>query len=264
MINLTNQPALFTLIKSLRIKNMVMTVMSEVKGKVSQIDEGELFTYDDVAALNKDSYALSKALSRLVNNGTIERLRKGVFYKPKKTKFGKLKPTEKQILDLILSDKIDSSGYITGIMVYNDFGLTTQISNEIEVATPNPKKAEKIGKLKIRYVKGIAPQKVGDIEKLQILDTLKNFKRIPDRNDELFIKILKSKIKGLSFKDLLRLIDLSQKYNSGTRALLGAILELMKHANLAIELKKTLNRLTNYKLGISESALPNKQNWNIR
>ena len=190
-----------------------MTVMGKVREKVNQIDDGELFTYDDVELLHMDSYALSKALSRLVNNGTIERLRKGVFYKPRKTKFGKLKPTEKQILELVLSNKVDSSGYITGLVVYNNLGLTTQIPNEVEIATPNPKKAEKIGKLKIRYVKGIAPKLESDIEKLQILDTLKNFNRIPDRNDELFVKLLKEKIKNLSDEELSRLFDLSEKYN---------------------------------------------------
>ena len=240
-----------------------MTVMSKVRDKVSQIDEGQLFTYDDVGLLNKDSYALSKALSRLVNNGTIERLRKGVFYRPKKTKFGELKPTEKQILELVLSKRVDSKGYITGLIVYNNLGLTTQIPNEVEIATPNPKKAEKIGKLKIRYIKGIAPKLKSDVEKLQILDTLKNFKRIPDRNDELFVKLLKRKIKNLSDEDLSRLIDLSNRYNPGTRALLGAILELLEYDMLSAKIKTTLNKLTKYKLGISEEVLVNKKKWNI-
>ncbi|GJM36146.1 MAG: hypothetical protein DHS20C18_51470 [Saprospiraceae bacterium] len=240
-----------------------MTVMSKIKERINQIEEGQLFTYDDVELLNKDSYALSKALSRLVNDGIIERLRKGVFYKPRKTKFGKLQPTEKQILELILSNKTSSNGYITGLIVYNNFGLTTQIPNEVEIATPNPKKAEKIGILKVRYVKGIAPKLESDIEKLQILDALKNFKRIPDRNDELFVKLLKRKISNLSDEDLSRLIDLSKKYSPGTRALLGAILELMEYDKLSAKLKVTLNKLTKYRLGISGEALPNKQNWSI-
>lgn len=260
--NLTKWNTLLNL-ASEESKSRIMTVMSKVKEKVNQMDEGQLFTYDDVGLINKDSYALSKALSRLVNNGTIERLRKGIFYKPKKTKFGELKPTEKQILKLVLSDRIDSSGYITGLIVYNNLGLTPQIPNEVVIATPNPKKAEKIGKLKIRYVKGIVPKLESDIEKLQILDTLKNFKRIPDRNDELFVKLLKKKIGNYSDEDLSRLIDLSEKYNPGTRALLGAILELIEHDKLSAKIKSALNSLTKYKLGISEKALTNKQNWNI-
>lgn len=240
-----------------------MTVMSKVKEKVGKFEEGQLFTYDDISLSNKDSYALSKALSRLVESGLIERLKKGVFYKPKKTKFGKLKPTEKQMLELILSNNINSNGYIAGPAIFNKFGLTTQVPNEIVIATSAPKKPEEIGKLKIRYVKGIAPKSESDIKKLQILEVLKNFKRIPDRNDELFVKIIKEKIKVLSNKDLDRLFELSKEYNPGTRALLGAIVELMEYYKLSTKIKKTLNKLTKYRLGISEKILPNKQIWNI-
>lgn len=240
-----------------------MTVMSKIKEKINGFDEGQLFTYDDIDLSSDSSFATSKSLSRLVKNGYIERFKKGVFFKPKKTRFGKLRPNESQIIDLIMSNAANSDGYLTGINIYNRLGLTTQISNEITIASSFPQKSKQIGSLKIVFVKGISPKSEEDIELLQLLDAIEDFKKIPDRNDDTFVKIISNHIVNYSKDIQSRILELSKKYKPRTRALLGAILELNDLNEFSNEIKSTLNSLSKYKIGIEDKALPNKNNWSI-
>ena len=240
-----------------------MTVISKVRKKIDTFDEGQLFTYNDIDLPANDSFAVSKALSKLVKSSSIERFKKGVFFKPKKTKFGRLQPSESQVIELVMSNTTNLNGYLTGLTIYNRLGLTSQISNQISIASSFPRKSKKIGSLKIVFVKGISPKSKADIELLQLLDAIKDFKKIPDRNDDTFIKILSNRIINYPRNRQIRILELSKKYTPRTRALLGAILELNNLDEFSSEIKLTLNSLSKYKLGIEEKVLPNKNNWSI-
>lgn len=236
------------------------TIAGQIQKQINNTKTGVLFTYHDFKFSQGKIEALSQTLSRLVKKGIIERLRKGVFYKPQKTKFGNIKPSETEILRSMIDP---SNSYVTGLNVFNNLGLTTQISNEVVIATPKPKKRQNIHGLKIKYVKGLKPEQENDIQKLQLLDALKNFKTIPDKDTQLFIKIIEKKLDNLARKDLKRLINLAKKYNPATRALLGAVLESMDILELSEELKITLNKTSKYSLNVPEEVLPNKKNWSI-
>ena len=193
-------------------------------------------------------------------SGVVSRYKKGIYYKPKKTILGNLKPSESKEIELLAKD-----GYVTGSTIYNEWGLTTQISNEVVIASDKPKRAKFINndKVKVRYVIGIKPKKERDIPKLQLLDVLKRVKEIPDRDDKALIVLLKERIRNYKNEELDRLIQLAKEYNPATRAFLGAILELLKLNSYTKELKETLNKLSVFKIPISDEALPNKQNWQI-
>ena len=240
-----------------------MTVMSKVKERIDSLAEGQLFDYSEFDWSSNDSFAVSKALSRLVKRGSIERYRKGVFFKPQKVRFGKLQPNEGQVVKLVMSSTANLNGYLTGLTIYNKLGLTTQISNQIVIASSSYRKAKKIGVLKIVFVKGGTPESEADIELLQLLDAIKDFKKIPDRNDDTFVKIISNRIINYPRRKQARIVELSKGYAPRTRALLGAILELNNLKEFSSEIQLTLNRLSKYKLGIGENALPNKNNWNI-
>lgn len=230
---------------------------------IQKYEEGKLFTYNDLCLVSGQIPAVSKMLSRLVEKGEIRRLTKGVFYKPKRTKYGLLKPSEQEIIDLIIRKKLNSKGYVTGINVYNKIGLTTQVSNVITISTPISQSLTQIENLKISYRRGLAPSTPADIALLQLLDAITDFKKIPDRNDDVFAKIIQNKIMSYDSKTLKRLLALSLEYAPRTKALLGAILEISGFDESAQTLKLSLNTLTTFKLNISEEVLPNKNDWNI-
>ncbi|QCR25250.1 hypothetical protein C1N53_22275 (plasmid) [Pontibacter sp. SGAir0037] len=240
-----------------------MSIMQKVRERIEQAQPGQLLTYADFQVSDSQLEALAAALSRLVRQGVINRLAKGRYYKPKETLFGKVKPSEKEIIKSLSTSKGKVKGYESGLGLYNQLGLTTQVPREVTLVTRKQRRVTSVGKTKIRYVQSPTSFKESDIDKLQILDALRGYKKIPDRNNKKTILILLEYIRKLTERDTSRLIELALDYNPATRALLGALLEQLGYAKEADRLKQSLNPLTKYKLGISESILPNRKDWNI-
>lgn len=90
---------------------------------------------------------------------------------------------------------------------------------------------------------------------------MKFIKKIPASSPDSVVTLLGSTICALSKAEKIKLTELAENYTAYVRALLGAIME--QNGLDAGLLKNTLNGTTNYKLPISEQALPNKKNWNI-
>ncbi len=237
-----------------------MSVSKEVIKKIDRKVAGELITYNDFTYL-KNFNAVALALSRFTKSGKIERLAKGVYFKPIISKYGSLKPNENEILKVLLGKK--NKGYITGVVAFNKLGLTTQIGNTIEIKGNTSNRSLKIGKLRIKFKKSDEDFKTDDIEVLQLLDALQEVRKIPDTNlTEVFIKI-RSKILNLSNDKIKTIARHAKNRRPQVRALIGSILE-KKFPSIAASLQKTLNPFTVYKLGIGETIIPNKKKWNIK
>ena len=69
-----------------------MVIGNEVKKKIADTPDGIILTIGDFNVPMQYQGALVKALNRLTNQGTLQRLSKGKYYKPRKTIFGTLKP----------------------------------------------------------------------------------------------------------------------------------------------------------------------------
>lgn len=236
--------------------------LQEIQNTISTKPPDILFKSEELKKDRTNAPDFKRALKQLIRKGIIEIYKPGVYFKPKITDFGKLGPSEEEKMKLLLKENPKS--YISGTTIANAWGLTTQISNEVVVVTDKSKKSERLGKVKIRYRKGLTPQQDGDIELLRILDMIKDFKRLPDNDAERFVKVISKKILNLSENERGRLLNCSKKYNSATRALLGAALEKLNYNEQAKLLKNTLNGSTYYTLTIPEEVLPNKLNWRIR
>jgi hypothetical protein len=82
-----------------------MKVSDLVVNKINRLRTGYVFTYEEFNVSVNKVEALKKTLSRLVAAGKIVRLSKGQFYKPEKTEFGLLQPSEYQIVKDLLEEK---------------------------------------------------------------------------------------------------------------------------------------------------------------
>ncbi|MGB1204133.1 MAG: DUF6088 family protein [Chitinophagales bacterium] len=238
---------------------------SNIQNQINSFPENKLFSYSDFQISPQKKMALAKRLSILSKKRIIKRYKKGIYYKPKKTIFGFVKPSEKEQLDLLLKNenRTELKAYISYETIYYTYGLTTQVSNIFVIVSNKPKKSTQIGGIKVKYVKGICPTCEKDVKLLQLLDIIKSFKKIPARNDEIFVAVVKRELNLFSAEELARFIFLAKKYNPATKALLGAILELSNQKQVANLLKSTLNPLTKFQLSITKKALPNQQNWQI-
>ncbi|MDA0784311.1 MAG: DUF6088 family protein [Bacteroidetes bacterium] len=207
--------------------------------------------------------AAAKAIERLIKKGVIRRVSTGVFYKPKQTAFGELRPREEELLKPYLFQDGKRIAYITGVSLYNRMGLTTQVPNTIKVASRVKKVITKIGKTQVNPVKIYVDVTNENYYQLEILDALKDFKIIPDLDTKSAIALIRNKICKLSENDQLKMIRYALKYPPRATALLGAILELSKKKNGLESLRTNLNPLTTYKLGIKKETLPTAAEWNI-
>lgn len=240
-----------------------MSIMQEITERINKMEPGKIISYNDFNLPGDKYLALVKVLSRLTKNNIITRISKGCYYKPVESVFGNLKPAEAQLIEQLTRQGKQITGYITGITSYNRMGLTSQVANELVIAANNIKREKEWAGIIVKFVK--CPVKITsrNIDKLQILDAIRDIKNIPDNDADTVYRILVTKIRSLSDSDRQTLYKLALKYNPATRAVTGAIAEQIDGKDAAEELQKTLNPLTTYKIGITNKVLYNKDNWNI-
>nr|NQU91840.1 hypothetical protein [Bacteroidota bacterium] len=240
-----------------------MKVTEKIERRINRMQEGTTFKYQQLGIDQAEYSAAAKAIERLIRKGIIKRVTTGVFYKPKQSAFGELRPREEELLKPYLFQEGKRIAYITGGSLYNRMGLTTQVPKIIKVASKAKRVTTRIGKTQVKPVKSYVDVTNENYYILEILDAIKDFKTIPDLDKELTIKILKNRVKSLTGNDLSKIIKYALKYPPRTKALLGAILESLKENSGLESLKASVNPLTSYKLGIKEETLPTVQNWNI-
>lgn len=214
-----------------------------------------VFTYRDLGLPPESSANVIRKLNRMADMGAIKRLSKGRFYKPKKTMFGNLKPSQEEVVKDLLEKDGKIIGYLTGVSIFGQLGLTTQISNIIEIGVKGKKNNTSRGMYTIRFVQQPNQITRSNIPLLQLLDSIKNIKRIPDTTPDNSCNRISAIIKSLDEKSLDLMIKLAMKYNPMTRAIAGAIIEELYGEEKATILRDTLNPITIYKVGLTKKVL---------
>jgi len=242
----------------------MMSVAKSIEEKIRKIKEGKTFTYKELS-LNQDQYqSATKSIERLIKKGVIKRISPGVFFKPKQTVFGELLPNNEELIKPYLFNKGKRIAYVTGSYLYNKLGLTSQVPQIIKVASFN--KEIKINKqnIRIKPAKSYVEVTNRNFQYLEILDAIKDFKKIPDINPQAGIKVLLKILNNLGHKEINKIIAYSLNYPPRTRALLGALLEKMGFEKDLEKLRSSLNPLSEYALGINKKMLKTAENWNIK
>lgn len=213
-----------------------------------------VFTYRDLGLPPESSANVIRKLNRMADMGVIQRLSKGRFYKPKQTIFGKLKPSQEEVVKDLLEKDGKIIGYLTGVSIFGKLGLTTQISNIIEIGVKGKKNNTRRGMYSIRFVQQANLITKSNIPLLQLLDSIKSIKRIPDSTPDSSYNRIREIIKSLDEKSLDLMIKLAMKYNPMTRAIAGAIIEELYGEEKSRSLRETLNPITIYKVGLTKTV----------
>jgi len=230
---------------------------------IDRLPKGYVFTYADFTTEVDQKEAVIKALNRMVTSGKIAKLSKGKYYKPENTPFGNLQPNQSQVVKDLLEESGKITGYLTGYSIYNQLGLTTQISNTIQIGKNQVRPSFKRERYTISFVKQKNTITKENIPLLQLLDSIRYIKKIPDTGIEISCKRFLAIIKNLSEKETNSLVRLALKYPPSTRALLGSLLEQLQQRHLTEPLFKSLNPITKYKLTGAAKVLSTTENWNI-
>ncbi|MEX0813820.1 MAG: DUF6088 family protein [Chitinophagales bacterium] len=238
-----------------------MTV--NIAKSIDRLPKGFVFTYEDFIDDVKQKEAIIKALNRMAASGKIKKLSKGKYYKPEKTAFGELAPPQYQVVKDLLEEDGKVIGYLTGYSIYNQLGLTTQVSDIIQIGKNQTRPKFKRGQYTIAFIKQKNTISKENIPPLQLLDAIRYVKKIPDASVISCCKRFLVLIKNFSDKEINSLVRLALKYPPATRALLGALLEQLQKNKAAIPLYKSLNPITKYKLAGAEKILSTTDKWNI-
>ncbi|WP_246222868.1 DUF6088 family protein [Draconibacterium halophilum] len=240
-----------------------MKVAEKIEKKIKRMPEGTTFKYQQLGIAATEYSAATKAIERLIEKGVIKRITTGVFYKPKKSVFGELRPRETEIIKPYLYEQGKRIAYITGTALYNNMGLTTQVPKIVKIASRSKRIYIDSGSIKAKPVKSYVDVTEENYPLLEILDVLKDFTKIPDMDKKSGIRFLQDKLNSLSEKETNTLVKYALKYPPRVRAFLGAILnEISGQENS--NLKQSLNPLTTYSLNLNENILTTAPNWNIK
>ena len=241
-----------------------MSFTGTIKEGIAQFKDGYVFTYSDFNIDPKNESALKVSLYRLVKSGKIVRLSKGRFYKPRKGIIGNLKPDEYEIVKDLLNDENKIIGYITGYSIFNILKLTTQVPNVIQIGTNFDKKGIKRNIYTIKFVRQWNKITLVNTPLLQLLDCVRFIKNIPDATISNSIKRIQVLLDELSNEEIKSLTHLVLNYPPSTKALTGAMLELLDYDKESDEIYKSLKSTSWYKFNIDEDLLPNKLKWKIQ
>ena len=241
------------------------TARQKMLNHLQKLKPGSLVRYGDFSSLGIAPGTVAVNLSRLRQAGVVQQVTKGIYRLPLQSRFGPVPVSEQQALEVLLqAPNKQLRGYPTGVAAFNRMGLTTQVAQEIRIATSRPGRPKKVGNVRVRFVRSRGDVKLEEVRLCQLLDALRQIKRLPDTSPATALLRLREQVKRLLPADKTALVRLAQGYNPATRALLGALLEGLEGAKLISQLKSSLNPLTTYKLGLSEQALPNRTVWKIR
>ena len=128
-----------------------MSVTKSIRTNVQRIKRGEPFTSTRFLRLGSRS-AVDKALSRLVEEGTIHRITRGVFVRPKQSRFvGQVMPDVNRVIEVIAKDH-DEIIQLHGAEAARRFKLSTQMPISPVYYTNGASREIHIGNLKVKLM----------------------------------------------------------------------------------------------------------------
>lgn len=97
----------------------------------------EVIIASDLAACGLNKSTIRRQLKQLTDQGKIRRYDKGIYYLPKRTIFNtEAQPSREEIIEKkYLKCNDECIGYITGLSLANQLGLTTQVPVVVEVVS---------------------------------------------------------------------------------------------------------------------------------
>ncbi len=162
-----------------------------------------------------------KILSRLEKKGEIKRITKGVYCRPKESRFGLLISGEENIQEYLLG-KNKNRGVIIGYKMYSKYGLTTQVSKNVEVYSNVPyQKRKTIRNVVVRKVELEFEPEISKL--IELLEVLENYPSIEDLNRTNLFSFLEKSVDNYNDKVLEKILK-QINYKKSTLASLKNVL----------------------------------------
>ncbi len=238
-----------------------MKTAQSIRNKILSSGTDSLWNFADFSEYSQQ--AVAKTLSRLNQEGLIQRVKKGLYYFPKKTALGLSQPSVSALLEKIFSNSNDVKMYSGGTASFQNLGITTQVPAQYTLLGDRASKKIRIGRITARILRRsrtyLASASQQDI---WILDAIRNLTHVPDSTPiDAITKIMAHFTSSKS--SIKKLLRFARGEPPRVRAVLGAIADQIKYQGPEKKLlKDSLNPLTKYHLGIA-SVLSTASHWQI-
>ena len=128
-----------------------MSVSEHIKRRISKLQKGEPFSTASFLSFGSRA-AVDKAISRLVEEGVIERVARGVFVRPKESRFvGKVMPDVSRVVEVIAKGHGETI-QVHGAEAARRFKISTQVPTRPVYYTSGPSREIQIGNLKVKLM----------------------------------------------------------------------------------------------------------------
>lgn len=118
--------------------------MSEITKRIENMHEGQILFISDFSDLNGNEKVVSRALSAEEKKGNIVRLAKGMYLRPKSTRFGIVYPSVDEMVKAI-AHRDKSNVQPCGMTALNMLGLSTQVPTKYTYLTSGSSRKLKLG-----------------------------------------------------------------------------------------------------------------------
>lgn len=212
-----------------------------IEATIEQEPENQLL---EASALYQKSFgsvpemSYYKTLERMSKQGTLVHLTKGLYYRPKKSRFGLIPISENEIVSHYTKN---GKGIVIGYRLYNQKGLTTQISKRIEVLSSALSEQKKnINNVCVMNSNIALTQET--IPVIETMEILQNYKSIEDVSKSALAAYMKTFISGYSDAAAIFVLK-NRKYKKSTIAFLESFLKFFGVENT---LNQFLSALSTY------------------
>lgn len=217
---------------------------------------GERFwRHDDFRGL--PASAVATTLSRLAREGELQRVRKGVYFRPRATVLGPSLPGPSGAAASSLRVPLHAAG----LSAANVLGLTTQNPARREYATPatDPPTALRGSRVRTRRP---AARAILDAEEGALLEFLRDRAMTSDLSSSDTVQRLSALVGDRT--RFARLVRAAQYEPPRVRAMLGALGEIAGAPPRVVQtLRDSLNPLSRFDFG-ALSTLPNARSWQAK
>ena len=182
--------------------------------------------------------AFYQTLTRLTQKGMLCHLTKGLYYRPRCSRFGVVPLGEQTIVEHYTAG---GQGMVVGYRLYYQLGLTTQISKNVDILSnvlqENKKTVSnvKVSRLDLNFDATIC-------NAIATLEILQNYRNIEDINHRKMAEYMRKFALNYS-EDTIRKVLRHRKYKKATIAFLAAFLG---YWNTKHTLQQYLSRLSSY------------------
>ena len=218
---------------------------------ISRQPENKILTANQVYRQLPENFseqAFYQTLTRLTKKGTLCHLTKGLYYRPRRSRFGVVPIGEQNIIDHYIEN---GQGMVIGYRLYNQLGLTSQISKNVELlSNALSEKRKTVSNIKVSRLD--LNFDATTCRALATLEILQNYRHIEDINRQQLAEYMQKYALDYSEESVVKVLT-ARKYQKSTIAFLASFLDFW---NIEHTLPQYLSRLSTYAFPQMEEFYP--------